>query len=199
MNSELDVMIEAVLFWKGEPVALPELCRLFKTSSSEIKKALQGLRERLQGRGIVLIETGEEVALVTAPSAHELISKLRKEELSRDLGKAALETLSVILYRGRVSRREIEYVRGVNSTAILRSLLIRGLVERTQSEIDERQFLYRGTVELFSLLGITKQDDLPEFAKVQAELNEVTSKPQGMSEPEGDETSTKSPSELLHE
>ena len=170
---ELDKQIEALLFWKGEPMTLPELCRALNAPSSEVRRALGELREKLRGCGIALIETGESFALGTAPETHELIERVRKEELSRDLGRAALETLSIVLYKGEVSRREIEYVRGVNSTAILRSLLIRGLIERKQSETDERMFLYHPTVELFALLGVTRSDELPEFAAVRAELEAV--------------------------
>ena len=170
MNESLDTMIEAILFWKGEPMTVPELCRALKASSGEVKTALDILKQKLQGRGLALIHVSDEIALSTAPECHEIIEHLRKEELSRDLGKAALETLSIVLYKGRVSRRDIDYIRGVNSTAILRSLLIRGLIERTQSEVDERMFLYRPTVELCSLLGLRSIEDLPEFREVQKEL-----------------------------
>ncbi len=186
---KLDTQIESILFWKGEPTTLPELCRILKVTSSEVKTALQGLRVKLEGRGIVLIETEQEIALATAPIIHELIEQLRKEELSKDLGKAALETLSIILYKSSVSRRDIEYVRGVNSTSILRSLLIRGLVERVQDDVDERQFLYRATVELYSLLGITRAEDLPEFVEVRKELDAAVLEPGGTLSPEDDEIS----------
>lgn len=167
---ELDNQIEAILFWRGEPMTLPELCRALKLSSIDVRKGLQSLKEKLQGRGLALIQTEDEYALATAPDTHELIERLRKEELARDLGKAALETLSIVLYKEKVSRRDIEYIRGVNSTAILRSLLIRGLIERRQSENDERVFVYRPTIDLLSLLGITSSEELPEFQDVRAEL-----------------------------
>jgi segregation and condensation protein B len=185
---ELQNQIEAILFWKGEPMTLSELCRATKATGSEVKKALLNLRENLNGRGIALIETGEDIALATASSLHEFIERVQKEELSRELSKAALETLSIILYKGPLSRREIEYIRGVNSTAILRSLLIRGMVEREQSEVDERQFLYRGSIELFSLLGITKSSDLPEFEGVRTELHSANLQPVAELSEEGEGT-----------
>ena len=167
---ELDKQIEAVLFWKGEPMTLPELCRSLKVSSVDAKKALEELKLKLEGRGITLVQTEDEIALATASATHEVIERLRKEELSTELGKAALETLSIVLYKGKVSRRDIEYIRGVNSTAILRSLLIRGLVERKQSETDERVFLYHPTIELVSLLGLSSVEDLPLLESIRAEL-----------------------------
>ena len=170
---ETDKQIEAVLFWKGEAVTLPELCRALKLPSVEVKRGLSTLKEKLKGRGLVLIQNDDEFSLATVPEASLLIENLRKEELSRELGKAALETLSIVLYRGMASRRDIEYVRGVNSTAILRNLLIRGLVERRQSEKDERVFLYRPTTDLLALLGLSSVSDLPEYTEVRAELEEA--------------------------
>lgn len=170
MAQELDPMIEAVLFWKGESMTLPELCRALKASSADVKKALQALNENLRGRGVSLIQTEDTFALATAPEAHEFVERLRKEELSRDLGKAALQTLSIVLYKGAVPRRDIDYIRGVDSTAILRSLLVRGLVERRQSKTDERMFLYQPTVELLALLGVRSAEELPEYTAVRTEL-----------------------------
>lgn len=170
MSISIGNQIEAILFWRGEPMTLPELCRALKLPSGDVKKGLQSLKEKLRERGLALIETEDEYALATAPDMHELIERLRTEELAKDLGKAALETLSIVLYKEKVSRRDIEYIRGVNSTAILRGLLIRGLIERRQNEDDERVFLYRPTIDLLSLLGIASAEELPEFQNIRAEF-----------------------------
>lgn len=176
MNIELEKQIEAILFWKGEPLTLAELSRSLGVSSVEIKQALRLLEEKLAGRGIALIRTDNEVALATAPEASALLKRLRQEELSADLGKASLETLAIVLYRAPVSRREIEYIRGVNSTSILRSLLIRGLIERVFAEREERAFHYQPTIALQALLGIHERSELPEFAAVQSELMQFVKK-----------------------
>ncbi|HEY4508259.1 MAG TPA: SMC-Scp complex subunit ScpB, partial [Candidatus Paceibacterota bacterium] len=130
---------------------------------------------------------GDDIALATAPETHALIERLRKEELARDLGKAAIETLSIVLYKGEVRRRDIDYIRGVNSTAILRSLLIRGLIERAQSTTDERMFLYRPTVKLSALLGVKSVDELPEYAAVRAELEAAQAAPSSDAEADNHE------------
>ena len=105
-----------------------------------------------------------------SPEASALIEKSRKEELRAELGRAALETLAVILYKNGATRRELEYIRGVNSTAILRTLSMRGLVSRVADQKDDRVFRYEPTLELFSLLGISRAEELPEFAGVSSEL-----------------------------
>src|SRR5207253_1777638 len=110
--------------------------------------SLKTLSESLANRGLSLVETESEVALVTRSEVSGLIETLAKEELDRDLGKAGLETLSIILYYGPLARREIDYIRGVNSTFILRNLLVRGLVERVTNEKDQRSFLYKSSLDL---------------------------------------------------
>jgi segregation and condensation protein B len=91
------------------------------------------------------------------------IEKLKKEELRGDIGKAGAETLAIILYRGPLSRIEIDRIRGVNSTFILRNLLVRGLIERRDHPTDSRSFTYAITPTLLNHLGISHREALPEF------------------------------------
>ncbi|MBI5126675.1 MAG: SMC-Scp complex subunit ScpB [Candidatus Taylorbacteria bacterium] len=162
----LNTRIESLLFWKAEPMTLKKVAEALDVSLDEVKAAIVTLREQLNGRGITLIEFNDEVTLGTARSMSEDIEKWTKEELSRDLGKAGLETLAIILYQGPISRADIDYIRGVNSTFILRNLLIRGLVEKVSNPKDQRSFLYQTTLELLSHLGISKLDELPDLEKV---------------------------------
>jgi segregation and condensation protein B len=170
----LEAQIEAILFWKGEPVPVAKLAQILKKSNDEITAALVLLEKNLEGRGLELVYNEGSVLLGTHKDASSLIEALTKEELMKDLGKAGLETLSIILYRGPVARRDIDYIRGVNSNFILRNLLIRGLVEKVQSTTDERVFLYKPTFELLSYLGISKLEDLPEFQDVRREIEAHT-------------------------
>jgi segregation and condensation protein B len=182
MNSEatkistLSSQIEAILFWKAESISVKKLAALCDTSESEILTAIAELKlsYTTSGRGITLIENNlggnHEITLGTAPELSVLIEKLTKEELMKDLGKAGLETLSIILYQGPISRAEIDYIRGINSQSILRNLLVRGLVERRENPKDQRSFLYAPTLELIAHLGITKIDELPDYAKVRNDI-----------------------------
>lgn len=168
---KLSTEIEALLFFKASPVSISWLSQELSKSSSEIEEAVEDLSEELnEGRGLRLMRKGNEVMLVTAPEVATLIEKIQKEELSRDLGKAGLETLAIVLYRGPVSRSEIEYIRGVNSTFTLRTLLIRGLIERISNPQDQRSFLYKPSLEALKYLGITRIEELPDFDTVKREL-----------------------------
>jgi segregation and condensation protein B len=159
----LEHKIEAILLFKNEPVSFKELAKILETNVEKVKSTVQALRNEYKNRGMVIIEDDEAISLGTHPDASSLIEKIQKEELSRDLGRAGLETLSIILYKGPVSRREIDYIRGVNSGFIVRNLLVRGLIERAESETGERSFSYKPTLELLRFLGVTKREDLPEF------------------------------------
>jgi segregation and condensation protein B len=170
----LSSQIESLLFWKGDSMTVNKLSTLLKKDEEEIKKSLRELKEKLGGRGITLVELNDEVSLQTVPEMSELIESLQKEELSRDLGKAALETLSIVVYRAPVSRKDIDYIRGVNSTFILRNLLIRGLVEKMENATDARSFLYKPTLDLVSYLGLSSLEELPDYSSTRAELLKVS-------------------------
>ncbi|MFA6294973.1 MAG: SMC-Scp complex subunit ScpB [Candidatus Paceibacterota bacterium] len=166
--------IEAILFWKAEPVTIKKLVSLLgnETDVSAVHEGLLQLEQNLKERGLSLVQTEDEVMLGTAKELSPLIEQLTKEELARDLGKAGLETISIILYQGPISRADIDYIRGVNSQFILRNLLIRGLVERVDNPKDARSFLYKPTLDLLAHLGVSKIEDLPEYKEVRKEIDE---------------------------
>jgi len=166
----LEKQIEAVLFWKGEPVSMKKLSQILEKPEGEISVALKNLETNLSNRGIVLVIKENEVTLGTSKDSSELIEKLTKDELVRDLGKAGLETLSIVIYQGPISRAEIDYIRGVQSNFILRNLMIRGLVEKIPNPKDQRSFLYKSTFELLSFMGITKIEDMPNYNEARAEI-----------------------------
>lgn len=175
MNPSLDARIEAVLFSCGEPMKISKLASALVLDESEVGDALKVLEEKLAGgeRGIILVRKDDEVSLGTSPAASELVENLTKEELSKDLGKATLETLTTVLYKGPLTKAEIDYVRGVNSGFILRSLLVRGLVERVPNEKDSRSFLYRASFDLLEHLGLSKIEDLPEYDALRGKMEEA--------------------------
>lgn len=159
----LDQSIEAVLFYKAGPVKKQTLAKTLETDEDALEKSLAVLRQRLQGGATALVSTDEEVALVVAPEHDALIEGIRKDELRRDIGKAGAETLAIVLYQSPITRTEIDRVRGVNSSYILRALESRGLVERRQGK---RQGEYVPTTELMRHLGIREKTEMPEYANV---------------------------------
>lgn len=173
---DLAAKIEAILFFRAEPLSLLYLSKITGKSKDEVKEAVKILKERLSERGLVLIEIGGDIVLATSPEAAEIIAEIAKEELSRELSKAALETLSVILYQGPIPKADIDWIRGVNSQFILRSLLIRGLIEREESQTGRHENKYRATTLLLSHLGLSGQEELPDFASYREKIDKALGK-----------------------
>lgn len=172
--SDISAHIEAILFHKGEPVTRKSLAEILSRAPADIDAGIVALRDRLEHMesGVRLMEHEGSVMLATAPELSALIEGIVKEELSRDLGRAASETLAIVLYLGPVTRARIDWIRGVNATFILRNLMVRGLVERVSNPDDERSFLYRPTFELLAHLGVSRVEDISDYAVVRAEIAE---------------------------
>jgi len=121
----------------------------------------------------VLVEKDDSVVLGISKELSSIIDSIRKDEVTRELSKASLETLSIVLYKNGVSRSEIDYIRGVNSSFILRNLLVRGLVEKVTDIKDSRKILYRPTFETLSYMGVAHISELPNYEATISELEKV--------------------------
>jgi segregation and condensation protein B len=172
-SEPIENLIEAILFFKGGSLSVKELTSALDLSTEETEKYIGSLAMSLEGRGLTLVREKNQVALGTAPAARAIIEKMRRDELEGPLGKAGLETLAIIIFRGPLPRADIEYVRGVNCSSILRSLLIRGLIERVDNPTDKRSFLYQSTPELPAFLGVSKLDDIPGYADTKAGIEKI--------------------------
>lgn len=161
----LSSVVESILFVSGEPVSVEKLVKMTKRSREDVGEAIATLGERCKGGGLVILEKDGKYQLGSSPENAPIIADLVKDEFSAELSRAAVETLAIVAYKGPLTRAEIDYVRGVNSSFILRSLLLRGLVERVDNPRDARSFLYHISFDLLKYLGITKIEDLPRFAE----------------------------------
>ncbi|HEY4489148.1 MAG TPA: SMC-Scp complex subunit ScpB [Candidatus Paceibacterota bacterium] len=173
MTLSLSQTLEAVLFAHGEPMPKKQLMTLLGIPSEMLAAGLADLREHLKDRGLALVETDTEIELRTHPNAAAVVKQLRESEFSRDLGKASLETLAIILYQNGATRSDIDWVRGVNSTAALRSLLMRGLIERGEDATDRRRARYTATVDALAHLGLSNKEALPRYVELAGELSKT--------------------------
>lgn len=179
-NNELTLesKIEALLFFKGEPISSDEISVFLNEDKELIENSISELRAKKEKSGIVILEQSGKYTLGTHPELGPLFEEVRKEELSKDLSKASLETLSIILYKNGagehgVTRAEIDYIRGVNSSFILRNLLIRGLIQKNVDKNDSRRYIYEPTIDSLQFLGITRIEELPDYENVLGKLNNV--------------------------
>lgn len=159
--------LEALAFIHGEPISLKKISETLKVTAEETTELVAEFEKRLstEGRGLALISMGDSVQLATKPELNSALEDFVKSELTEELSPASLEVLSVISYLGPISRSRLEYIRGVNSSFILRNLLIRGLVERFPDPEYSLAYLYQPTFELLRHMGVNSAKDFPEYEK----------------------------------
>ena len=104
---DISQLIEALLFHQAEPMEIKELAKSLEKSEGEVRDGLHMLEQTLTTRGIRLMRVNESVTLATMPEVSLLIERLLREEREKELGKASLETLAILLYQGPVTRSVI--------------------------------------------------------------------------------------------
>ncbi|MBI4239775.1 SMC-Scp complex subunit ScpB [Candidatus Uhrbacteria bacterium] len=179
----LEHLIESVLFVSSKPLSYKKIAEIAGVKEKDIVAILPSLQEKysLQSSGIVLVRGTDALQLTTNPDLSKTMQEYLKEEFMGELTRPALETLSVVAYRGPVARHDIEHIRGVNCSQSLRNLLIRGLIEVSGERGGEK--CYSLAFDFIRLLGITSVHDLPDFEslskheKIDALLTEPVSNP----------------------
>ena len=171
-NQQLMTIIEGLLFVSPEAVTIDHLATVTDSQAEQVEAALQQLKESCQQRGIRLQRLGKKVQLVSAPEVTDYIERFLGLSASARLSTPALETLTIIAYRGPVSKAELEQIRGVNCSLILRNLLMRGLVE-AQGEPYEPQTTFRVTMDFVRFLGVSSVEELPDYEKLRSHENIV--------------------------
>ncbi|MBU6415298.1 SMC-Scp complex subunit ScpB, partial [Patescibacteria group bacterium] len=166
--------IESILFVSGEPVSSEKLKKICNASEEDVENALEKLRADYENRGIALIQKENKWQLATAPANAHIIEQMVKSEFTEELSRAGLETLTIVAYRGPLTRAAVEYIRGVNSVFTLRNLLMRGLIERVENPKDARSYLYSVSFDFMKTLGITRLQDLPRYEELQKKAEELT-------------------------
>jgi segregation and condensation protein B len=161
---KLKSIIESILFTSGEPIRISKIAKATGAEASEVENSVMILQgEYANGHGIMIIKKEDQIQMATAPENSNIISDLVKSEIQESLSKAALEVLSIVAYRGPISRINIEAIRGVNCTFTLRNLLMRGLLERIENPNDSRSYLYKISFEFLKKLGLDDISKLPDF------------------------------------
>lgn len=175
--NEIEKKIEALLFISGGGMTLHALATRLKQSESDIKRAVEALKAHLkESHDLVIVEHDHTVGLATSSHISSLVEEFAREEFSGDLTRSALETLAIVAYKGPIRRADIDYIRGVNSSFMIRNLLMRGLIERARDENDSRSYAYRVSTEFLKFLGLTSLEDLPDYGTLAERLEEFIGK-----------------------
>lgn len=165
-ENKLKSRLESLLFVSGKPVKFNKLAGILKIDKkSDVINYLNIINNGYKegGKGFRIVLKSDSAQLASAPENAGYVQKLVTSELQAELSKAALETLSIITYRGPIARSEIEMIRGVNCIYILRSLLVRGLITKKSSDQDARLSVYEVSMDFLKHLGVSNVQELPDY------------------------------------
>lgn len=164
--------IESLLFVSAKPMTVGKLAQLTGRAADEVSAVLSELRQEYNQpeRGIQLQQNGLHVQLVSNPLSARIVTAYLKDELSGDLTDPAVETLTIIAYRGPITKLELDQIRGVNCSLILRHLLMKGLVE-TAEDKEQMVTRYGVTLDFLRFLGLRSVEELPEYEKLRNDDN----------------------------
>lgn len=172
MSNEAQKIL-AYLFSEAGSVAISDLAKYFNYDVSVVNQLLDEIIVWQTNTPFNLIRTDIDVAFVLNSEMSQIIAEMDKRETERELTKASLETLSVILYKGGATRAELDYIRGVNSSFSLRSLQARGYVERGPKNT------YVPTADILAFLGISNLNELPNHTDIINQLNQISNQNDG--------------------
>ena len=160
--------IESLLFFYGEPINLKKIAKILNSDEADVLNAILEVQKEYteSGRGLAIIQKENDFQMVTNPQNAHFLKEILSAEMYEELTPAAVETMAIIAYRGPMTRSDIDYIRGVNSSFIIRNLLIRGLIDRRTNDRDSRSYLYNISFEFMKILGISKVEDLPNFEEL---------------------------------
>lgn len=164
----IEQAIEALLFTAGKAVSFKALAKLVDASEEDVAKAVEALSEKYKEAksGLSLTFDEKQVELVTSGDASKVVGDFLKDETTGELTRPSLETLTIIAYRGPVGKAEIELIRGVNCSLILRNLRIRGLIEEDMNDVGLPE--YKVSLDFMKFLGISSVKELPDFEHLSA-------------------------------
>lgn len=157
--------IEAILFICARPMSVKKLSGIVGANNDKTRESCESLFEQYRDRegGLKIIKNGDDYQMVTAGEVSEIVKKFIKDETTGELSRPSLETLTIIAYRGPVSKTELDKIRGVNCALILRNLLIRGLVEATEKKED---VFYNTSLDFLKLLGLEAVSEFPDYERL---------------------------------
>ena len=168
-------IIEAILFAAGRVIKINELMAILEISSDEIISIVNNMGEEYakNNRGIEIIKVEDGYQLATKKEMYEYLYPIFDKRSKPNLSQASMETLAIIAYNPKITRAEIEQIRGVSSDATIYKLLEYNLIENVgKADLPGRPTMYSTTESFLKMFGLTSLDELPELPKYKLDENE---------------------------
>lgn len=172
---ETKAIIEAILFSAGRVVKINELARVLELMPEDIEPIMNNLSEDYKNnlRGIEVLKVNDGYQLSTKREYYDYVVELFDNRVKPSLSAASLEVLSIIAYNPKITRAEIEAIRGVNSDSTMYRLMEYHLIQDAgKADAPGRPTMYVVTEEFLKMFGLTSLDELPELPRYKIDENE---------------------------
>jgi segregation and condensation protein B len=161
----LKSVLESLMFAWGEPLSINEMSKILEIPVNSLAAVLDEMISEFrdnEDRGLLIQRFGNSYQLTTKRENYEYIQSLLENTVNKSLSTAAMETLSIIAYKQPVTKVEIERIRGVKCSQVVKGLLDKGLIKET-GRLDKpgRPVVYSTTDEFLRHFGLTSIDELP--------------------------------------
>ena len=173
--NQIKSIIEAILFSAGRVVETKELMAVLELTNEDVDAIIESMKSEFeeQKRGIEIIKVKNGYQMCTKKEYYDFIYPIFDNRAKPSLSQAAMETLSIIAYNPKITRAEIEQIRGVNSDGTIYKLLEYNLIEEVgRLDVPGRPAIYSTTNEFLKMFGISNLDELPELPKYKIDENE---------------------------
>lgn len=169
-------IIEGIMFAVGREVSVKELSSVLELTPENVEEIIENMKIEFeeQGRGIEIIKVENgNYQLCSKKEIYDYIYQIIDKRNKPNLSQAALETLAIIAYNPKITRAEIETIRGVNSDGTIYKLLDHNLIEDAgRLDAPGRPTTYKTTKEFLRMFGYTSLDDLPELPRYKLDENQ---------------------------
>ena len=168
-------VIESILFSAGREVKITELMSALEASSEEIITVVESMKEdyKNEERGLQIINVGEAYQLCTKQEYYEYLYSIFDKRNKPNLSQAAIETLAIIAYNPKITRAEIEAIRGVNSDGTIYKLLDYNLIEETgKLDAPGKPGTYGVTSEFLRVFVFGNLNELPDLPRYKLDENQ---------------------------
>ena len=172
-RDELKSIVENVLLAADQPVNAAELEKIFLNTAekNDLQVILEELKEEYQSRNLQILEVADGYQLCTRHEFNEWIRKFLKLDRSSRLSQPSLDTLSIIAYKQPLTRQEIDDIRGVDSSGVVKTLLEKKVIGPAgRKKVPGRPIMYRTTQKFLEYFGLKDLSDLPTLEDLKEEL-----------------------------
>ena len=172
---QIKSIIESILFAAGRAIKITEFMSVLELGKDEIMPIMENLinEYKAKDRGIEIIKINDGFQMCTKKENYEYLYQIFDKRSKPNLSNAALETLSIIAYNPKITRAEIENIRGVNSDGTIYKLMEYGLIESAgKLDVPGRPTAYRTTDNFLKTFGFTSLEELPELPRYKLDENQ---------------------------